>query len=479
MAEQDTSRLGDALGVNRGLDTTTVPTILGGLGRKQDLSSRAQYAREQLPDLTGRQIEEEFASRVGKSRAEQTGLRGDVEAARTKAIQQAGLYQEADTGQKEYQKFEAPKYTTDEYVGDAAKRLLMGLLMGGVGKVSSINQLRAIKTMQEAEDANQMDRYGQALREWEQNEKARLDHNKRLKERIENALKLSETDYTAAMAEAKLAAAEAQEGTIAADLNQMKLSEAIKKLEAIDKLENETQARIRQEQAKAATRGTTGRAGQYALTYASRVYGNIQNAYQDLENIQNLPDIAQSPVLSGLINRDPETAFGSVTALVGRKVTDKEARAFDQVANSLSAALARLESQGLASGGTKANIAAFDAVKPRAGDDAINMALYIARVKQEIQVGINVHEKMPGATEEQKQEAKAILRELDRIVPFDTKDVMDVLRKRNRPMSERMNAILNRPTIMEQVKPETIERDGKLYRLNPETGKYREVISGE
>ena len=37
MAEQNTSRLGDALGVNRGLDTTTVPTILGGLGRRQDL----------------------------------------------------------------------------------------------------------------------------------------------------------------------------------------------------------------------------------------------------------------------------------------------------------------------------------------------------------------------------------------------------------------------------------------------------------
>lgn len=246
MAEQDTSRLGDALGVNRGLDTKTVPTILGGLGRRQDLSSRAQYAREKLPELTGRQMEEEFAARVGKSRAEQTGLRGEAEAAKEMAGTKRGLYERADTEQKEYQKFEAPKYTTEEYVGDAAKRLLMGLLMGGVGKVSSINQLRAIKTMQEAEDANQMDRYEQAVRDWEQNEKARLDYNKRLKERIENALKLSETDYAAAMAEARLAAAQAKEGTIAADLNQMKLTEAIKKLEATDKLEGETQSKIRQ-----------------------------------------------------------------------------------------------------------------------------------------------------------------------------------------------------------------------------------------
>jgi hypothetical protein len=225
-------------------------------------------------------------------------------------------------------------------------------------------------------------------------------------------------------------------------------------------------------------KGAGGRAGQYALTYASRVYGNIQNAFQDLENIQNLPAVAQSPVLSGMINRDPETAFSSITALIGRKITNKEARAFDQVANSLSAALARLESQGLASGGTKANIAAFDAVKPRAGDDAINMALYIARVKQEIEVGINVHDKMPGATTEQKAEAQRILRELDRVVPFDTTDVMNTLRQNQAQMSEKMNKLVNTPTVVEQIKPEFIERGGKRFQLNPETGNYREVPSG-
>jgi hypothetical protein len=292
------------------------------------------------------------------------------------------------------------------------------------------------------------------------------------------------------MAKAKVMTADMIDGLAKKYADAQRYPEFLKlmrdQMSAADKVESssfleaqKTAGRMEVEGMKAEAKAAApGRAGQYALTYASRVYGNIQNAYQDLENIQNLPAIAQSPVLSGMINRDPETAFSSMTALVGRKVTNPEARAFDQVANSLSAALARLESQGLASGGTKANIAAFDAVKPRAGDDAINMALYIARVKQEIQVGINVHDKMPGATPEQKQEAQQILRELDRIVPFNTNDVMNVLRGSNRPMNEKMTQMLNKPPVMQQIKPSTIEKDGKVYELNPETGKYRERTGG-
>jgi hypothetical protein len=342
-------------------------------------------------------------------------------------------------------------------------------MLGGVAKTSAMTQLKAIKAMQDAEKEGRQNDFLNAQLEFDQAEKKRVDFNNRLKTDLDDFEKLLQTDIKAAMARAKVMTADMQDSLVKRLIDSQRYSEALKvardQIKASEDLEKqltikaqEAAARQELEGVKAATKTETpGRAGQYALTYASRVYGNIQNAYQDLENIQNLPAIAQSPVLSGMINRDPETAFSSMTALVGRKVTNPEARAFDQVANSLSAALARLESQGLASGGTKANIAAFDAVKPRAGDDAINMALYIARVKQEIQVGINVHDKMPGATPEQKQEAKQILRELDRIVPFNTNDVMNVLRGSNRPMNQKMNQMLNKPFVMEQIKPATTE----------------------
>jgi len=52
------------------------------------------------------------------------------------------------------------------------------------------------------------------------------------------------------------------------------------------------------------------------------------------------------------------------------------------------------------------------------------------------------------------------------------------LRQNRVQMSDKMEELVNRPTMVEQIKPEVIERGGKRFELNPETGKYREVPSG-
>jgi hypothetical protein len=473
------------------LRTTSPPTDpTAALLRGNSIQSRGTEARKQFPSLL-----EESATAAGELKRSELQAESQKAGREATALEESGRKMREETGrirkqEQPYQEFKAPEYSAFDYAKGAATRALTAVILGGVAKTSALTQLKAIKAMQDAEKEGRQNDFLNAQLTFNEAEKKRVDFNERLKRDLDDFEKLLQTDTKTALAKAKVMTSDMQDGLVKRLIDSQRFGEAIKvarnNIETAEELEKqltirsqEAASRERLEGIKAEAKAAApGRAGQYALTYASRVYGNIQNAYQDLENIQNLPAIAQSPVLSGMINRDPETAFSSMTALVGRKVTNPEARAFDQVANSLSAALARLESQGLASGGTKANIAAFDAVKPRAGDDAINMALYIARVKQEIQVGINVHDKMPGATPEQKQEAKQILRELDRIVPFNTNDVMNVLRGSNRPMNEKMTQMLNKPPVMQQIKPSTIEKDGKVYELNPETGKYREREGG-
>ena len=451
-----------------------------------DISRRGATSQKELPGMLERSYEAEEASQRAKIGAEQGQIQREAEALEGSAKELRQETERVRGLEQPYQEFQAPQYTAADYAKGAATRALTAVILGGVAKTSAMTQLKAIKAMQDAERDGRTRDFETARLTFDEAEKKRLDFNQRLKRDLDDFEKLLQTDTKAALVKAKLIGAETQDAMVKALIDKQRYGDAIKlardQIDTADKLamQREQQAaRMAEVQAREAAKGTAKtQAGQYALTYASRVYGNIQNAYQDLENIQNLPAIAQSPVLSGMINRDPETAFSSITALVGRKVTEKEARAFDQVANSLSAALARLEAQGLASGGTKANISAFDALKPRAGDDAINMALYIARVKQEIEVGINVHDKMPGATPEQKQEAKRILTELDRVVPFDTQDVMQTLRGSNQPMSQKMNQLVNKEPVMQQIKPQTIEKDGKVFELNPETGKYRERTGG-
>ena len=177
-----------------------------------------------------------------------------------------------------------------------------------------------------------------------------------------------------------------------------------------------------------------------------------------------LPAVAESPVFAGMIGVDRDTAFRSMTSFIARNITTPNDRAFEQVTNSLDAALARLEGQGLATGGTQAAIRSFSSLKPRAGDAAINMALYLARVKQEIQTGVKVHKTMPGATPEQIANAQDVLQRLDATIPFNVSDVLSVLRGNGRPIETKMEALIGTPSIVpsavqgqptQQVQPST------------------------
>ena len=210
--------------------------------------------------------------------------------------------------------------------------------------------------------------------------------------------------------------------------------------------------------------GEKTKQGQNALTFASRVYGNIENAAADAANIMLLPAVSQSPIFAGMIGVDRDTAFRSMTSFIARNITTPNDRAFEQVTTSLDAALARLEGQGLATGGTQAAIRSFSALKPRAGDAAINMALYIARVKQEIQTGVKVHKTMPGATPEQIANAQDVLKQLDVAIPFNVSDVLAVLRGGGKPIETKMEALIGTPSIVpsavqnqptQQVQPST------------------------
>jgi hypothetical protein len=223
-------------------------------------------------------------------------------------------------------------------------------------------------------------------------------------------------------------------------------------------------ARLDREQRQAladAKVGQPGKQGQNALTFASRVYGNIENATNDLVNLTNLPAVAESPIFAGMIGADRDTVLRNITAFAARKVTDADQRAFEQVSNSLDAALARLEAQGLANGSTRGAIASFSALKPRVGDDAINMAIYLARVKQEIETGIKVHAEMPGATPGQKQNNVKNVERINQTVPFNVEDTLNVLKANRKPLGKKMEQLLTQPQIVPNVSMEPQDRQSK------------------
>lgn len=353
----------------------------------------------------------------------------------------------------------------------------LGLLLGGGGKMTSKAALASMTGMLNGWRQGRNELYEKELRNFEKETQRMTALRKDLQADLDRAMKLWPTKRADAIALAESAAYKAGSQSIfAAKIKSGDLKGAMALLESARKTDEKMQElKVRQEEKtrvaaataayrqqslalqrqrieQQAARGGGGRPpGQLALNFASRVYSNILNASTDLKNMTLLPKTAESPLLSGMINTEPSTALGSIKAFVGRKMTSADARAFDQVTNSLDAALARLEGQGLASGSTQSAIKSFNVLKPKAGDPAINMAMYVARVKQEIETGIRVHKEMPGATEGQKSEAQKELQEINKIIPFSINDVLSVARQGKETLNQKMINLVQKPTIAQSI----------------------------
>jgi hypothetical protein len=387
---------------------------------------------------------------------------------------------------------------------------LIGVMGMIAGKSNSIAAMNAMNGMLEGYRSGRNDLYRREREVFDKNFKTMLQKHAEFRKEMEDAVKLAQTDRQAGLQAADLAAVKAGSEIVRAQIRRGDLlgayntvgkeeAAAFKAVQMVDaSLNAETAARERAAQAARAEAqrnvqllmtpsgprtaditqiprataeelagatpfrgsGQQTRAGQNALQFASRVYGNIENAATDLASIVILPAVAESPIFAGIIGSDPARALASLSAFGVRTITKPELKAFEQITNSLDAALARLEAQGLASGATKSTIQSFNALKPRAGDKAINMALYIARVKQEIETGIRVHDKMPGATPEQRAATKEILNNLDKVVPYDVQDVLTTLGRGRQNIDDKMQRLLSTPPVARGYGPEVTGQAG-------------------
>jgi hypothetical protein len=210
MAEPGESTLPDTLG--------TVPRLLEGFGRKRSPESRGQFAREQMPALFRGGAEAEAKAKMGAFERDQGIIRKTAEAETELARETRLESQKLDTGLQERGTFEAPEYKASDYAANSATRLLTAVLLGGVARTSARGQLEAIKAMQDAEEQGLRENFVAARSRFDEQEKARVDNNKMLKDRFDRMIDLLSKDRNAALIEAKLIEGNLGKGIIAAEL---------------------------------------------------------------------------------------------------------------------------------------------------------------------------------------------------------------------------------------------------------------------
>jgi hypothetical protein len=232
MEQNGTSTLPDTLG--------TLPDALTGLGGAKSITGRADVARKQIPALFKGRAEAEAEAEIGKFRRDQGIVKKTAEAERTLADKSRTATGELESGVKEYEQFKVPEYKASDYAANTAIRIVTALALGGVAKSSAMGQLQAIRSMQEAEDRGLQADFTAARMRFDEAEKARLDSNKRLKDRFDRLMVLLSKDRNAALAEAKIIEGNMGEGIIAAQLRAGNYAKAYdlfnKAIEAGDKI---------------------------------------------------------------------------------------------------------------------------------------------------------------------------------------------------------------------------------------------------
>jgi hypothetical protein len=103
----------------------------------------------------------------------------------------------------------------------------------------------------------------------------------------------------------------------------------------------------------------------------------------------------------------------------------------------------------LANGTTLANLKAFDEMKPLAGDSPLVTALYLSRVKQELEVGLSVYVTNRATTPEQRKQVRERVEPILEAINFEPADVLQAMAKSNagqdKNLLERAKRLIDKP----------------------------------
>lgn len=468
-------------------------------------AARGAAARAKQPEVLRQQAEAERGVMEAEQRAKQKQAQEGtaVEEQFVSGMESAQQALQQQIGQR-------PQRSFSEFNPDAGIELaaLTAILGSFAGAASGRSALKSMKGITEGYRLGQQDLYERSAKDYEYQLQEYKDKIARAKENYSQAMKLEESRRGAGIAKLKEFAPELS-GTVmeahllSNNINRYKtaLDEASKIADQLTIKAEEARLRpIRSTISKTKIQGETldgkkvtlvvnvadpnfkpptadkpirvgdpgvlglaeekaAQSGVRERSFALRTYTALKGLVPDFKNLLLSPDTATMPALAGITGNDPNSVFGSLVALAARDMTSEDERAFQQLSEQIAASLARVEAQGLASGTTQANVRSFDALRPRAGDKAINMALYLARLKQEIEIGLDVFETNAGATDRQLAQIPQLKEETKNLLQFDIEDVLNVMSANQATLGKSMQKLVNQVPIFETIE-DAVETQG-------------------
>jgi hypothetical protein len=362
----------------------------------------------------------------------------------------------------------APSQETAENLQNIAiSMMLVGAIAGGGSKRSGIAGLKAMKGMVDGYRQGRKDIFDKEKTIFEkalETQKMKLEEVKAL---YESAVKAQTAGHTAkanaykAQLEAELAggamyvdiakgrATAAQtllDGAIAAG---QKATEGIIKIDdAIEKrkLEREKMAqdakfqqeRLNLEKEKISKMGQKTATSALLAGRAENIREAFAQAAIDIVNITKFPPGTMLGALSGLTGSSGDTLVKGIRNSIARQISPVEQRMLQQLIAGIEGHLAFALGGGYATSQSKARMDQYKEQIAKAGDEPENAALFLARLKQEMNILADNFESKPGATQEMNNAVQKYNQQINDAVPFNVNDVIQATlsKRETKPDSE-------------------------------------------
>lgn len=158
-----------------------------------------------------------------------------------------------------------------------------------------------------------------------------------------------------------------------------------------------------------------------------RAYNIIENfgqATKELMNVANAPADSVLGSFAGLTGKSGDSLTAGLTGALARGVlTSDDQRSMEIMIAGLEAAMANVLGGGYASSASMGRMKQYEKQIPRAGDSPEQMALFLARIKQELHTAGENYGTRPGVNESQREQMKSYLTMLDQTIPWSVEDV--------------------------------------------------------
>jgi len=342
---------------------------------------------------------------------------------------------------------------------------VIGLMLGGSGKLGAMNALGAMSGMMQGWQEGKRDLFKREKEKFD----ARFAEVKQIHADIENNfneyMKLLSTDKEAAMyAREELIRKTGSSGILSAQIEKGRLEAAAATIKSIKtsiehiekrnddrakeanaerrfKLEYEQRDRLAQVRA-----ASGGRSSGLNTRYAFNMAESFVQASTDLANIAKLPKGTMLGAFAELAGQSPDSMTTSLSTLFARKLTDQDKRIFGQLVAGLDQNMARTLGGGYASSTAKGLLEAYKQQVARSGDSPAVEALFLARMKQELNIFADVYEAHPGATDKMISRVNRAKENHDKYIPWDVDQVIKAANQGRATISDDFKFLATAPT---------------------------------